>query len=269
MAVTAIGPRGVGVRLKRDNLDEQNQKFEQHPLAGPLFLNSVPKCGSHLLRNIVRMFVPVHQQYNRQFIQHQILDQHLAAFADPRNLLSWGHLMFTDTTAVAVGRTRHILLVRDPYDWVIARARFFLSDEFRGLDILNDGTLDVETLLNLMIFGIHEKAPSLVATFTYNAVAWLGDRVHLVRYEELLWAVLNLNDPEAERLFTRLFAACGIEMPSDWRERVKIGSDKQHSGTARENLTGVEIEFPAKLPELQRRMIDMTAPGLRELLGYD
>ena len=32
-----------------------NLKFEQRRLGHPLFLNSVPKCGSHLLRNIVRM----------------------------------------------------------------------------------------------------------------------------------------------------------------------------------------------------------------------
>ena len=63
--------KGVGVRLKPDTLDEENLKFEQRRLPHPLFLNSVPKCGSHLLRNIIRMFVPVDQHYNAQFIQHQ------------------------------------------------------------------------------------------------------------------------------------------------------------------------------------------------------
>ena len=52
-------PKGIGVRLKPDTLDEENLKFEQQPLGHSLFLNSVPKCGSHLLRNVVRMFVPV------------------------------------------------------------------------------------------------------------------------------------------------------------------------------------------------------------------
>ena len=53
-----------------------------------------------------------------------------------------------------------------------------------------------------------------------------------------------------------------------WRERVKIGADRKQSGTARENLTGVGIELPAVLPDLQKRMIDFAAPGLRSLLGY-
>lgn len=264
------GPmRTIKVNLKPDTLDEENRKFVQSQLKRPLFLNSVPKCGSHLLRNIVRMFVPVQQQYAAQFIQHQILRDHIGAFADERNFLSWGHLMFTDATSVAVGNVRHILLVRDPYDWVLARARFFISDEFQGFELLKEGSLSIDAILNMMILGIHDKAPPLAALFTYNAVAWLGTGVHLVHYEDLVAALKNLDGEEAERFFAGLFEACGIERPDDWRERVKIGSDRKQSGTARENLTGVGIELPGVLPDLQKRMIDFAAPGLRSLLGYE
>ena len=258
----------VGVRLKPDTLDEENRRFEQRPLRQSLFLNSVPKCGSHLLRNIVRMFVPVEQHYTTQFIQAQIIERHLAAFSDPRQLLSWGHLMFNDYSAVAVGRVRQIVLVRDPYDWVIARARFFLSDEFGGFEILKEGTLSVDALLNMMIFGVHEKAVPLASVFIYNAVAWLGTGAYLVRYEDLLAAVKDIDSDAAERFFSGLFAASGLERPDDWRERVRIGSDRKQSGTARENLTGVSVEFPSELPEMQKKMVDMVAPGLRDLLGY-
>jgi hypothetical protein len=260
--------QGVGVKLKPDTLNDENVKFDQRPLRQPLFLNSVPKSGSHLLRNIMRMFVPLDQQYTAQFIQTQILDQHLTAFSDPRNMLSWGHLMFTDVSAVAAGRVRQILLVRDPYDWVMARARFFLSDEFGGFEILKEGTVTVNSLLNMMIFGVHQKAPPLATVFVYNAIAWLGTGVHLVRYEDLVAAVKNLDSDSADVFFEELLGASGIERPGDWRERVRIGSDRKQSGTARENLSGVEIDFPTKLPELQRKMIELAAPGLRELLGY-
>jgi hypothetical protein len=260
--------RTIKVNLKPDTLDEENRKFTQLELKRPLFLNSVPKCGSHLLRNIIRMFVPVAQQYNVQFIQHQIVRDHMGAFADPRNFLSWGHLMFNDLTAVAVGNTRHILLVRDPYEWVLARARFFISDEFQGFELLKEGSLSIEAILNMMILGIHEKAPPLAALFTYNAVAWLGTGAHLVHYEDLVSALKDLDSDEAEQFFAKLLDACGIERPDDWRDRVKVGSDRKQSGTARENLTGVGVELPEVLPDLQKRMIDFAAPGLRALLGY-
>src|SRR3982750_472252 len=178
--------RTIKINLKPDTLDDENRKFSQHKLQHPLFLNSIPKSGSHLLRNIVRMFVPVDQQYAAQFIQVQFLHEHFGAFSDPRNFLSWGHLMFTDSAAVVVGKTRQIVLVRDPYEWVLARARFFVSDEFQGFDLLKEGTLSPEAILNMMILGIPEKAPPLLTLFTYNAVAWLGTGAHLVRFEELM-----------------------------------------------------------------------------------
>src|SRR4028118_654706 len=120
------------VSVKADTLDEENRRFGQVPLRQPLFLNSVPKSGSHLLRNIVRMFVPVEQQYSAQFIQWPNLQQHLQAFQPGSNHLSWGHLLFSDASAIELAGVRKILLVRDPYDWVLARARFFMSEEFSG-----------------------------------------------------------------------------------------------------------------------------------------
>jgi hypothetical protein len=260
--------RTINVNLKPDTLNDENRKFAQAELRHALFLNSIPKSGSHLLRNIIRMFVPVEQQYAAQFIQIQFLHEHLGAFSDPRNFLSWGHLFFTDSAAVAVGNVRQVVLVRDPYEWVLARARFFVSDEFQGFDLIKEGTLSPEAILNMMILGIPEKAPPLLTLFTYNAVAWLGTGAHLVRYEDLVGALRDLDSENGERYFSELLSMCGIERPDDWRERVRVGSDPKQSGTARDNLTGIKTMFPKELPQYQRKMIDFAAPGLRELLGY-
>ena len=258
----------VFVHLKPDTLDDENLKFVQQPLQHPLFLNSVPKSGTHLLRNIIRMFVPVEQQYKEQFVQQQILDKHRGAFNPERNLLSWGHLMFTDASAMATAGVRMIVLVRDPYDWVIASARFFVSEEFKaGLPALKDGSLTMGKLFNMMIFGVHQIAAPLGANFNYTALAWLGTGAHLVRFEDLLSSVKDLDSQHADRFFADLLGACGIERPDDWRERVRIGADPKQSSTARENLT-VAVEFPKELPDEQKRLVDYTAPGLREILGY-
>jgi isopenicillin N synthase-like dioxygenase len=61
---------------------------------------------------------------------------------------------------------------------------------------------------------------------------------------------------------------CGIAMPADWRERVKIGSDRKQSSTARENLKPSPVQLPDELPELHKQLVDYAAPGLRKLLGY-
>ena len=257
------------VLAKADNLDELNRGFAQQPLRAPLFMNSVPKCGTHLMRNILRMFVPPEQQYHAQFIQHAILRQHLAAFSPTAPRLSWGHLLFSDDAAIALRQVRHLLLVRDPYDWVLARARFFLSDNFKAqLEHLKGGRVSVEEMLNMMIFGIHDKMPALQEIYLHNAVSWMGTKARILRFEDLMLQLKALERPEAEEFFRDLLGFCGIGLPADWRERVVIGSDPKQSGTARENLVGVAAEIPRELPEVQKRLVEHAAPGLRALLGY-
>lgn len=257
------------IHLKPDDLDEQARRFDQRPLAAPIFLNSVPKSGSHLLRNIIRMFVPVEQQYQADFIQYATLSRHKSAFDAARPQLSWGHLLFSDASAIATASARKILLVRDPYSWVLAKARFMLSDQFAGeLDYLKTAPITMDQLINIMILGIHRKDPSLRDTFTHNALGWLGTDIHLVRFEDLKAALRALDTSDGESYFAVLFAACGLAVPDDWKERVLIGADPSRSGTARENLSAGSIELPDTLSEEQRRLVDFVCPGLRPMLGY-
>ncbi len=242
------------IHAQPDTLNDITPTFTQQTLPQPVFLNSVPKCGTHLLRNIFRLFVPVAQQYHKTFIQLPLLHQHHAAFDPKHPALSWGHLLASDESMMALHGVKHLLIVRDPYDWVLARARFYLSDNFQaGLDHLKNGKFSVEQVLNMMIFGIYQKAPTLEEVFTHNAVAWLGQDVKLVRYEDI---VFHLN-------------ACGLtQWPHDWKQRILIGSDRRHSATARENLNGNSFALPKELPALQKQMVDYAAPGLRAILGY-
>jgi hypothetical protein len=258
------------VLVQRDTLDAENARFVQAPLRQPVFLNSVPKSGSHLLRNIVRMFVPVEQQYAADFIQWANLKEHLAAFAPASPKLSWGHLFLADASAIETAQARRILLYRDPYDWVIARARFFLSEQFFGnVEHLRSGALSTDELLTMMIFGLPGKAPSLHDIYELNAAAWLGARVYPVKFENLIRHVGDLESADAEAFFGGLLEACGIAMPGDWRERVRTGSDPRQSGTARENLSGVVVSLPDSLDPRHRALVDYHAPGLRALLGYE
>lgn len=255
----------------RDTLDEQVGRFAQTPLRQPILLNSVPKSGTHLLRNILRMFVPVEQHHDRDFVQAPNMHEHLDAFNPHAPKLAAGHLLFDDQAVANIRFARHILLVRDPYDWVLARARFFLSEEFDqdNLRHLKSGVFTTDALLNMMIFGIHQKSPSLADIYTHNAAAWLGTGVHLVRYEDAIRALEDIDGPQGEAFFTALLHAAGIDRPDDWRERVAIGADRRRSRTARENLKlPIGLDLPAYLPEVQRRLLDFAAPGLRALLGY-
>jgi len=258
------------VLAQADNLNELNKNYAQAELRRPVFLNSVPKCGTHLMRNIVRMFVPVEQQYHRAFIQYPVLKQHLGAFSQSTPYLSWGHLLFSDEPAIALKNVLHTVLVRDPYDWVLARSRFFLSDTFDGsMEHLKGGNVSIEEVMNMMILGIHQKAPNLQEIYMHNAVGWMGTKAEVIRFEDLIKHLKDLESDASEAYFEALLAKCGIdELPSDWRERVLVGSDRKQSGTARENLAGLKVDIPDELPDVQKKMVDMIAPGLRDILGY-
>jgi hypothetical protein len=258
------------ISIRPDTLDAQTVRFAPAPLRQPLFLNSIPKSGSHLLRNILRMFVPVDQQYREQFIQWKNLGHYVEAFRSDRNFMSFGHLFFTDGSAIELAKVRKILLYRDPYDWVLSRARFYVSDEFQGdLEHLKDGRISVDDLLALMIFGIRTVVPSLANMYELNVVGWLASDAFPVRYEDLVRHARDIETPEAETFFARLFEAAGIApVPENWRERVRVGADRRQSGTARENLTGIRVAIPETLPDKHKRLVEFAAPGLRSILGY-
>lgn len=259
---------------KPDQLDDLNPDFEQSRLEQPVFLNSVPKSGTHLIRNIFRMFVPVSQQYNKAFIQLPNLKEHMVAFDPATPQLSWGHLLFSDLSAIATADAKKIIVVRDPYTWVLARARFFLSDSFQGnLEHLKTEAVSIEQVLNMMIFGIHQKVPSLYEIYIHTAVSWLTSDVKLVKYEDILHHVKNLDDDKAEVFFKDLLAPLNLNTwPDDWRDRVRIGADRKHSGTSRENLYGKDdgkhIAIPDELPDQQKQLVEVAVPNLRALLGY-
>ena len=259
------------IRSAPDRLDEEVRRFQQKPITRTAFLNGVPKCGTHLLRNIVRMFVPVEQHSVREFIQIPNLEQYKGVFARERPQFSVGHMLFADPSATALKHAHHVILVRDPYDHVLARTRFIFSDQFDHPQFsrLKGEVLSVEQMMNFMIFGVPGlKAPPLREMFTFHALAWMGTGVDIVRYEDIVAQVKALDKPEAEGFFRVLLQKFGIgPLPADWRERVRIGADRKHSATARENL-GNAPSLPKTLPEPQRKLVDYAAPGLREMLGY-
>ena len=120
-----------------------------------------------------------------------------------------------------------------------------------------------------MIFGIHQKALPMREMYNLTAIAWQGHDAHWIRYEDVLNAVKKLETPEAEQFFAGLMETAGLgELPDDWRERVRIGSDRKQSGTARENLKNVQSDIPEELDDRQKALVDYAAPGLRSLLGY-
>jgi hypothetical protein len=123
-------------------------------------------------------------------------------------------------------------------------------------------------MLNMMIFGIHDKVPTLQEIFLHNAVSWMGTKARLLRFEDLLQAPAAARQPMPRLSSATCWASAASNCPatgaSAWD---RLGPEQ--SGTARENLRGVGADIPNELPAMQKRLVEHAAPGLRALLGYE
>jgi hypothetical protein len=254
-----------------NELNKALSGFTFAQLRRPILITTVPKCGTHLLRNIMLGFFGQDQILTHDFILSRTVREHAAAFDRNAPKISCGHLRHGDEAIRIAAHSTILVMVRDPYDYVLAYARFLysrleLSPFARYVKIHR---LPVDRVIAAVIFGnqnAENRWTDLRSNFETNAVAWLGGDSKLVRYEDLLGHVEALDD-EAEAYFEQLLAACGSPLPEDWRARVSIAADRRYSLTARENLD-VDVEVPAELSDVQKGMVDIAAPGLRRILGY-
>ena len=257
-----------------------NAKFQHQPLKQPSILITVAKSGSHLVRNILCMFIPWEQQ------DYSHTD--LAPFRENKIIehpsFRWGHVGISPNTTNVLRYARKVLLIRDPYDWVLSMARFTTTYLLSGRDrnhsshpnddIYRNKGATVEEIFSIIITGtdVRNQHPSLRSAYIPIAVGWMPLDVHLVRYEEICKHVESIrkgeDTPETEQYFRDLIGTFNIDLPPDWKTRVLVGADRRMSMTARENI-GDSTNIPAVLPDKFKRMVDFTVPHLREYLGYE
>ena len=123
---------------------------------------------------------------------------------------------------------------------------------------------------DVLVVRVHELVPKALWKERYD---------HIADFEELLHEsgtivlkfFLHITKKEQERRLLEREEQPETAWklnPGDWRERVRTGSDRRQSGTARENLSGVAVALPDSLGPRHRALVDYHAPGLRALLGY-
>ena len=255
--------------IRIDDIDEYVADFDSPPLRERLVVNSVPKCGTHLIKNVVKMFVPADQQYGPSITHVNHVKPHEHVFTGEKKWMAWGHFAFTEYMASLLRGARHVILVRDPYDYVLAYTRFLYAEQLHHtMHLVKEGKVAPEATMNLIVLGSAAGLTPLISQYDYHALGWLGTGAKFFKYEDLVASVRDLDSPEAEAFFRRLLDACGIDMPADWKERVRLGADPRFSMTARQNLTVAGGVIPETLSEEQRLLVDHAAPGLRKILGY-
>ena len=120
----------------------------------------------------------------------------------------------------------------------------------------------------MMIFGVYNLFPTMNEIYTNNALAWLGTSVKVIKYEDIISHLKDIESLKTKTFFEDLLGTADINLPRDWKDRILVGSDREQSGTARENLDMRGPQVPDVLPDTQKKLVDIACPGFRDILGY-
>lgn len=193
---SAIRPMGktlqAMMRWRRFSFDE----------APPIFGNSKPKSGSHLLLQILNGFTrimpykyveaePVRTitKEGRRKTEEEILDELIRI---PRGVIGWGYVDATPENAsslTASGRV-NFFIYRDPRDMLVSQV-FFATDmhEEHGMHEYYNSLPDFNARLNVAIMGIEKGGLKMVSVKQrYEGVfQWLEQKnVMCLRFEDLI-----------------------------------------------------------------------------------
>ena len=210
-------PRFKQARAMPDPVAAVHRRFTHQELPSRVFLNSVPKCGTMLLRNILAMFIPWEEIY-WTFITNNNLPQHQKAIQSPHYKFFTGHLDYTPETSILMRDFTLILNIRDPYGYVLSNARFFYSqpkykDSLLARYIQDHGvTFDDVVPLVINGFCFHgEVVPNVVEVYVNKAMNWFRTAGKVVSYEELCRHIQNLSTSEAKTYFQDILDLLQIE----------------------------------------------------------
>jgi hypothetical protein len=255
------------------------KRFSFHD-APPIFGNSKPKSGSHLLLQILNGFTQIMPyryvaaepirtitKNGTRKTQNEILSELISV---PRGVIGWGYVDATKENAsflTGAGRVNYFIY-RDPRDMLVSQV-FFATDmhEEHGMHAYYNSLPDFGARLNVAITGIDRDGLKMVSVKQrYEGVfQWLEQKdVMCIRFEDLINnrdVTLNAMLDEVEKN--------GYKIPTPREKALPILVDAiqpKKSHTFRSGKTGGWKEH---FTEEHKNLFKDVAGGLLVKLGYE
>lgn len=239
----------------------------------PFVLNSLPKCGTVLFRNILMHFVGPNAMHIRTLEPGDVVKFEKASDLFPETMPSGmvAHFPLYPQTASFVrslGPHRMGVLIRHPLDNCYSLARHITARGMENWDKFSEYLInqkcDFAEVVWYCIHGYTYQGVMIesVQKRYSNYLAWLAQGAHLVRYEDLTDAIGDLGSKRSRAYFEATLGAFGIALPEDWRARVEAASASELAWTATEKRgqRPNEAEF--------QRILEIEAASLLKTLGY-
>jgi len=248
--------------------------------APPIFGNSKPKSGSHLLLQILGGFTKI-MPYRyvdadpirtiKQEGGRRIADEILADLcAVPQGVISWGYLEATKENVSYLTEAARVnyFIYRDPRDMLVSQV-FFATDmhEEHGMHAYYNSLPDFDARLNVAITGIDRDGLKMVSVKQrYEGVfQWLEQKyVMCIRFEELINnrdGTLNAMLDEVEKT--------GYKIPTPREKSLSVlveAIQPRQSHTFRSGKTGGWKEH---FTEEHKKLFKGVAGDLLVRLGYE
>lgn len=249
------------------------RRFEPVYVDRPFILNSLPKCGTVMLRNILLHFIGPDAMHIRTLEPGDVskFEKVDDLFPGEAPLGLVAHFPLYPQTASFVrslGEHRMVVLIRHPLDNCYSLARHITRPGMRKWDKFSEYLIENNC-------AFEEAVWYCLHGYTYQGVliesvqrryshylAWQAQGAQMVRYEDIVEAIGDLDSKRSEGYFRATLGAFGIDLPDDWRERIEAASASEISWTA----TKQRGDRPSEAAF--QRALEIEASGLLKTLGY-
>jgi hypothetical protein len=253
-------------------------KFAPVKDALPIVVNSLPKSGTVLTRNILMGFYGTTATHPgtlgwREYGRSRSVFSDLC---EPHHRFIIGHFPYHEISNDFIRSVPHplrmIIVIRHPLDncYSLARHYFRPGMPHEIAKVLRERQVSFEDAVGYCITGLSENGNQVqsVNTRFERFLTWRDQGIETltITYESLVAAIRDL-EAGADRVpfFETLFKFCGISAPADWRARVSAMSDPSLAWTYVPHQSEQE-RYPGRDRFLA--MLDSLYPTLLDTTGY-
>lgn len=225
----------------KERLCRSVQQFQPLLKSSKLLVNSMPKCGTNLVKNVLLHFfggdcrmetltpesIENTLEYwhrNEPLLKEELLICHFPKYISTQKFIR-DH----------GGKT--ILVLRSPRDEILACARHFCNPHIANDEpyygFFSQNSIPFDDIVYYCIRGLSWCGRDLesVTTRFQNYLSWIYDADFIIVFDELRAMLLNLDSVRASAYFQKLVELAGCSLPTNWRERLVAAQEKSLSWT--------------------------------------
>ncbi len=249
-------------------------------LTKPVFVCSVPKSGTHLLKGILTsifgedlVFPP--ETYGSYLLLNEL---DILTQSELKNKIYFGHIQYSKKLSDRLAGLPKLLLVRDPRDYIVSQAYYW--DKHKkiesSLEQIYRELPGWDVKLSAAIFGMRRRGGNegsvllpVNESFMNHCINWLhSSNSLLVRFEDIVGSQFGGDNDRVIQTVRSILYFIGSTIDDEERllDCIYLGSDPAKSQTFRSGKIG---SWRQEFNTDHVKQFKLVAPGLVSVLRYE